>query len=143
MSTETRATKAVEQSEQVRDEWIAAVDSLYREAESWAREQGWTTSRRRCSLEEPRLGPYQVWRLSVRTPEGRIVFRPVARYIVGATGRFDVIAPPSRYASMMMGRQTNGTWQIHPFGDSEIAQPWSKSNFIELVRTMIESAHKK
>jgi hypothetical protein len=139
MSTETQPIDAVKQTEQIRDEWITAVDHLYREVEGWAKVQGWTTKRRPVVLEEKRLGRYEVWKLTVRTNEGPIRLLPVARYVIGAMGRVDLVAPPARDPSQMICRSDDGSWQIHPFGDSEIATPWSEEKLVELTKTLIRS----
>ena len=135
MSIEISALEMVERSVQLRDEWIADVDSLYREAESWAKAQGWTTRRRWASIEESKFGCYSIGRLLVESPVGRLDFRPVARFVIGGFGLIDLVTPPSRQPSRMMVRQGDGKWLIHPFGDSEISTLWSEMSFTEVVRS--------
>jgi hypothetical protein len=140
MSTEIRESDLVEQSHEVRDEWIAAVDALYRQAEIWAEGQRWQTQRKSIINNEKRLGTYEVWQLVVKTDQGRIVFRPVARDITGALGRIDLIARPSRFPTRMIGRLGPENWQIAPFGDSTVVTAWNEANFIDLMQNLIPSA---
>ena len=139
MSPEVRATDPAEGEEHVRDEWIAIVDALYRQVEGWAKAQEWATRRDPEWLEEDGLGRYQVWRLLVHAPEGRLVFKPMARLVFGAQGLIDLFVLPS-YDPMMLVRHDDGGWRIHSFEDTSESRPWAESTFVELAHEMFARA---
>ena len=84
MVQSTLPIKPVENWEQVRDEWVAAVERLTGDAESWARGQGWAARREPKTVMEDRLGQYAAPRLLIHSPAGRLLLDPIARYVPGA-----------------------------------------------------------
>jgi hypothetical protein len=53
--------------QQVRDEWIGAVEKLVEDAENWSKKQSWAVRRDMKSLTEESLGTYTVPRLLIHT----------------------------------------------------------------------------
>lgn len=68
--------RPVENWEQVRDEWVAAVEQLAAAAAAWAKKQDWAVRRDPKTITEDRLGSYTVPRLLIHAPEGRLSTRP-------------------------------------------------------------------
>ncbi len=139
MSTEVRATESVAGVVPIRDEWVAIVDALYHQVEGWAKALDWATRRDPEWFDEPGLGRYQVWRLLVHAPEGRLVFKPVARRVTGAQGLIDLFVLPS-YDPMLLVRHDDGEWRIHSFADTSDSRPWAESTFVALAREMFARA---
>jgi hypothetical protein len=139
MSIASSSVEFAENWEQVRDEWIADLDALFRQIEAWADAQGWTTRRLPVMMEADPQGPYPASRLLVRAAGGKLEFKPIARYVTAATGLIDLRAIPSRDATRMMARQDDGRWLIHPFGDTGISTPWTQAGFLETALAMFAS----
>jgi hypothetical protein len=59
----------VENWEQVRDEWVAAVTALVAQIESWAQGTDWATRQYPKSITEDRLGTYTVPQLLTQLPQ--------------------------------------------------------------------------
>jgi hypothetical protein len=138
MTPSTLPKKPVENWEQVRDEWVAAVEGFVRDVESWCAKQDWAVRRDPKRIEEDRLGAYVVPRLLIHTPAGRLVLEPVARYVPGALGVVDLTIMPS-YDSLMISR-TDAGWQLHSGGPDEAPRPWSEQTFAEAVERLTRSA---
>jgi hypothetical protein len=131
-------TKPVKNWEQVRDEWVAAVEQLVGETEAWAQAQGWATRRDPKTATEYRLGAYTVPQLLIHAPAGRLILDPIARYVPGALGVVEFCALPS-YDSMRLGRTADG-WFLQPDGEGETPRPWSEAIFRETSLRLLESA---
>ncbi len=138
MASSTLPVKPVENWEQVRDEWIAAVDALLRDAEAWSRKQDWAVRRDPKTITEDRLGQYTVPRLLIHGVEGRLLLDPVARFVVGATGLIDFCVLPS-YDAVAIVRTETG-WQMHPPGVDDPPRPWSEQAFVEMARELLRAA---
>src|SRR5258707_4154416 len=85
-------------SEQTRkdvESWLALINDLTREVESWAADRHWAVHREEKTVRESRLGEYVVPVLSVLAPAGRVQLDPVARHVAGGDGRIDLLAWPS------------------------------------------------
>src|SRR5262245_9886124 len=115
MTQSTLPRKPVENWEQVRDEWVAAVEQLVRDAETWSQGQGWAVRKEPKTITEDRLGSYTVPRLLIHASSGRLLLDPVARYIPGATGLVDLYVLPS-YDPVLVPRSADG-WHLLPGGD--------------------------
>ena len=138
MTQSTLPKKPVENWEQIRDDWIAAVDQLVREAESWSQKQNWAVRREPKTVVEDRLGTYTVPRLLIHSTTGRLLLDPVARYIPGGLGLVDLSVLPS-YDSVMIPRTEDG-WYLHPISEEGSRRPWSEQAFLDTARQLVESA---
>lgn len=138
MTQSVLPTKAVENWEGVRDEWIAAVEQLVGDAEVWARNQDWAVRRDAKSIREDRLGQYTVPRLLIHATDGRLLLDPVARYVPGATGVVDLYVLPS-YDAAMISRADDG-WRLHPMDADDVPQHWSEETFVHTVLQLLAAA---
>ena len=127
----------VENGEAQRDEWVAAVEQIVSDAEAWATEQKWFVHRDRKTITEDPIGSYEVPVLMIRTPAGRLVLEPGARYVGGATGRIDLSAFPS-YEYVLIVR-TDAGWHfvINP---PTLDRPWSKEAFLDIATELAKKA---
>jgi hypothetical protein len=131
-------TKAVDNWEGVRDEWVAAVEQLVGEAEVWAHTRDWAVRREAKTIREDRLGQYTVPRLLIHATAGRLLLDPVARYVPGAMGVVDLYVLPS-YDAVMISR-SDGGWQLHPIGADDEPQPWSEETFVHTALQLLATA---
>ena len=128
-------TKPLENWEQVRDEWIGAVEQLVEDAENWSQKQSWAVRRDMKSVTEDRLGTYTVPRLLIHTMDGRLLLDPIAGTVPGARGVVDFYAMPS-YDSIFIPRTETG-WHFvsDTFANLE---PWSEKNFVKTAIKLLE-----
>ena len=134
MSTAIRPKNPVENWEQVRDEWVAAVEALIKDTESWAQHQGWGTLREPKQITEDRLGTYEVPRLLIHDLFGRLVLDPTARFVMGVEGLVDLYVIPS-WESEMIARTLEGWFLILDDADGP-RLPWSESVLVEAVKRL-------
>jgi hypothetical protein len=121
-----------------RDEWVAEVRRLVAEAEEWSQRQGWAVRRDEKTITETGLGRYSVPVLLIQTPRGRLLLDPIARHIVGASGRIDLCGLPS-YDPTPIVREADG-WQFKSLEKEEYSRPWSEEAFVDLVGGLTEAA---
>ena len=131
-------TKAVDNWEVIRDEWVASVEQLVGDAEVWARKQDWAVRRDAKTIQEDRLGQYTVPRLLIHATAGRLLLDPVARYVAAALGVVDLYVLPS-YDAVMISRADDG-WRLHPIGADEVPQPWSEEAFVHTALQLLATA---
>ena len=131
-------TKAVENWEGVRDEWVAAVEQLVGDAEGWAHKHDWAVRREPKIIQEDRLGQYTVPRLLIHATAGRLLLDPVARYVPGALGVVDLYVLPA-YDAVMVSRTDDG-WRLHPIGADDVPQTWSEESFVQTALQLLATA---
>lgn len=122
----------------VRDEWVAAVEALSRQVESWAAERDWAVKRDAKTVAESFLGAYEVPRLLIHSTEGRLLLDPVARYAVGTDGLVDLCVLPSYDAAILTRRA--GGWYVRPPQANGRPRPWSKEVFFDTARRLVRAA---
>jgi hypothetical protein len=93
-------------------EWLHAVDGLAGNTESWAKELGWVTKRVQRRLSETLLGTYGTPQLLMHAAPNLYVLDPVARFVPGAAGAFDLSVQPSFY-TISLYRDFGGVWYAH------------------------------
>jgi hypothetical protein len=108
-------------------------------AEGWSRESGWQARRVERKLKESLLGEYAVSQLQFFADQALFVLDPVARFVPGACGAFDLSVQPS-FEVTSVYRSFNGMWHIHAAGPRGAArrEPWNRDSFrkaVEALRT--------
>lgn len=135
MATSTEQPRnPVENWEQVRDEWVAALESLVAETETWAHQQDWGTLRESKTITEDRLGPYEVPRLLIHGMFGRILLDPVARFVPGVEGLVDLFRIPS-WDGLLIARTRDGWFLIHEDAEGP-RSPWTEETLVEAARRL-------
>jgi hypothetical protein len=134
---ETLSWPSVENAEAVREEWIAAVEQVISDAETWAREQHWFVHRGPKTITEDPIAPYEVSTLLIQAPAGRFVLEPRGRYIIGATGQIELSVFPS-YESVLIVRNDAG-WHF-VIDRPTLDGPWSKEAFLEILSELAKKA---
>jgi len=92
-----------------RDQWIRAVDALYRTIEKLLGNIPNVTVRREVkTIQEEEVGEYRVRQLLLRVGDEEVIFSPKGINIVGASGRIDVVG---ELGTGTIVQQSNG-WRI-------------------------------
>ena len=138
MSRAASAPKRVENAEQVRDEWVAALHQFMNQAQQWAERQGWGVLREVKALEDEGFGPYEAPQLLIHDTFGRVLLDPAARFVSGADGVIDFFAIPS-WDGLMIAR-FGGEWAlIHEDADGP-RSPWTEPVFVETTKLLATKA---
>jgi hypothetical protein len=124
--------RPVENWEQKRDEWVVEVERLVSEAETWAQAEGWLTHREARTLTEELIGSYTVPSLRIHHPAATLLLEPVARYVVGASGRVDLAVFPS-YDKLLIVRGDDGGWRFASASREDFEEPWTRDDFVRLA----------
>lgn len=127
MAQQTLPRRPVENWEAQRDAWVQKVESTVRQAEEWARKQDWSIRRDTKTITEDLIGPYEVPVLLIHTPRGRLLFDPIARYVIGAEGRIDFCAMPSYDPIMLI--KTGNSWEFESVSRRDLHLAWSEAAF--------------
>jgi hypothetical protein len=96
----------------VLSEWEQAVEALVENTESWVKELGWVTKRVQKRLSETLLGTYEIPQLLMHAAPYLYVLDPVARFVPGAAGAFELSVQPSFY-TISIYRDDGGVWHAH------------------------------
>lgn len=125
-------------SQRVRDDWLAWVNRIVKDVEAWAHARQWATHRDVKEIEEEPFGRYEAPFLRVRTPNGEVYVDPVAlRIMGGGDGRVDLQGWPSLRRVLLI-RKDEG---IELLGESgallqKLDRPWSADTFVALAREL-------
>jgi hypothetical protein len=96
----------------VRAEWESAANGLIEQVEVWAAECKWVTRRERKKLSEMLIGEYMLDQLYLHAEGNLYIVDPLARFIPGGLGAFDLSIQPSFYVSSIY-RHRDGEWYLH------------------------------
>lgn len=96
----------------VLDEWRHAIKTVEDQAEAWAAEAGWRSRRIKKEISESLIGTYTAPQLLIYAEPNLYVLDPLARFIPGGQGSFDLAIQPS-YHTTSLFRDDNGTWFVH------------------------------
>jgi hypothetical protein len=126
----------IENWQEIHDEWVAEAQRLIQEASTSAEKRGWAVKRDQKNITEEVIGTYEAPSLLIHTPKGRLLFEPIARYVLGAEGRFDFCVMPS-YDSIPLVKTDNG-WVFYTTSRMDLNLPWSEQAFetvaVELLK---------
>jgi len=120
----------------VRTEWLQSIGRMYEQAEGWAQNHEWGVLRDTKHLSDMFLGEYDAPVLLVHTPQGRVIFDPVARFVSGADGLVDLGGYPSFDNATMVAR-TGDQWRLEPRRFDEPQQEWSEKTFVNTVGSLL------
>jgi hypothetical protein len=128
------ATELQTPSDELRRDWLQALDELTGRIETWAADQGWKVHREAKTLSEKHLGEYTTERLEIDTPygpAGRLVVEPVARAVYGSEGMVDFYAWATRNTVRLL--RENGGWRVRTESEIDWPHPWGPETFVELA----------
>jgi hypothetical protein len=135
-TTTTKASKDERAKE--RGEWLALVNELLDEIESWAVARKWPTHREKKPAYESELGKYTLPVLTILAPTGPIRVDPVARFVAGADGRVDLLGWPTMNR-MRLIRQGDA-WVMKPEYGMKWRGAWGEGAFARLVERLNPAA---
>jgi hypothetical protein len=120
-------------------EWTKVSEDLITNTESWAREFGWITRRVEKRLSETLLGSYTMSQMLMHAPPYLYALDPVARFVAGAAGAFDLSIQPSYYMTSLY-RDYDGVWYAHyevgQAANSGSREPWNRDTFRKCVEEL-------
>lgn len=123
----------------VLQEWERAADGLVASTESWAQELGWVTRRVEKRLSETFLGTYKIPQLLMHAAPNLYVLDPVARFVPGAAGAFELSIQPS-FSTAGLSRDFGGIWYAHHGVGQEMnngkRDVWSKDTLRRCVEEL-------
>jgi hypothetical protein len=93
-------------------EWLHEARGLINQVEAWAKDFGWVTRRQEKKLNELLLGEYTLDQLYMHAEGSLYILDPIARFIPGGLGAFDLSIQPSFYITSIY-RHMDGGWYIH------------------------------
>ena len=123
--------------QQVRDQWVAALEQMAGNVERWATENDWDFKRDTKEIVEDEIGAYEVPVVRVQTMQGRIYFDPTARFVGAAEGRIEIVAAPSFFQLVLA--KVDCAWRF--FSEEEMqdmGQPWTYEGFTQVVTDLLK-----
>ena len=105
--------------------------------QQWCKDQGWEVFAFNKEVHEQDLGSYSVPYLQIHVGPTRLHIDPVARQIINANGRVDVMSMPSldRFTLIRHGDQ----WRVYDANVLELG-PLDQNQFIKLVSDLAQAA---
>jgi len=81
-------------------EWVSSIAGLYAEISGWISEyienETIKISRSKITINDERLGPYEVSTLEISAGAKQVILEPKARYLIGAGGLIDLKSIPNK-----------------------------------------------
>jgi hypothetical protein len=124
--------------DEVRDNWVASVNDLAHDVESWAREHGWEITQTPHEQKELRVGTYTIPYMEIDGPDGKVMLEPIARYHPDADGRVDLFAWPSHYRVQLLRKEGQG-WFIKTDSGLNWPFPWGKDTFLSVAEELMKA----
>jgi hypothetical protein len=94
----------------VLDEWMHAIGTVEKQAEEWSAEAGWRSRRVNKKISESLVGTYQAPQLLIFAEPNLYVLDPLARFIPGGQGSFDLAVQPSYYTTSLYRVETRSAY---------------------------------
>ena len=121
-----------------REEWVQAVRELCDTISAWCQSIGWPVREEVKTITEKELGTYEAPALIVDCPDGEIRVDPIARRVIRAEGRVDLLSYPTLHRMMLL--RIHGQWTVKTDSGINWPQPWNESTFVNLAQEMISAA---
>lgn len=102
----------IEDPEAVKREWLGRLEALVRDVKGWAEAAGWRTRRITKTVNERRLGKYEVPVLLMEKDAVEVVLNPVARLVPGSAGAVDLYLSPA-YDDIASLNFEGDHWVVH------------------------------
>lgn len=123
----------------IRAEWLDAIHQIESQAEGWANKDGWRTRRVAKKMSESLLGKYEAPQLLIYAEPNLYVLDPVARFVLGAQGSFDLAIQPSYYTTSVY-RGDDGQWYTHLDAGKDVSGgqrvPWNEKAFLAGIQQL-------
>jgi len=108
-------------------DWVDEIEKIVDQAKFWAEARGWAVSADEKQISEDIIGTYEAPRLLIHSPRARFLLDPVARYVVGASGRLDLCVLPSYDAVLLV--KTDKGWRFVSTSRRDLNLAWSEKSF--------------
>jgi hypothetical protein len=119
--------------------WRMALGELGFKLSKWLdapiKKQVVTLARNRKEIVEELLGSYPVNTWIVTIGGRRVVFDPIATYVVGGFGRVDVVGPAASFK--LIREKDDGHWSLVDPSDPRLAIPLTKEVFEKILLAAI------
>jgi hypothetical protein len=124
------------------EEWKAEIETLYSRIEGWLSEMKDPPriTRRPITINERISGPYSVDELFIEGESGQLAVRPVARWVLGADGRVDLIGTEGPEMLIRL-RERDGWYYLaprFPFVGTADLRPLDGESFRKLVGAFLQ-----
>jgi hypothetical protein len=116
-------------------EWVAETNEIVQQASDWAKANAWDTLTDQKVITEDPIGKYEVPRLLIHRTDGKLLLDPIARYVVGAAGRFELCVIPS-YDSVVLVKTDTG-WRFYSTTREGFDLPWSADTFTKVCNELV------
>lgn len=120
-------------------EWIGAIGAIEEQAEGWSTEAGWRSRRVNKRISESLIGTYEAPQLLVYAEPNLYVLDPLARFVPGGQGSFDLAVQPS-YQTTSLYRDDAENWYVHLEVRNGVSrgrrEEWSKDAFYKCVEQL-------
>jgi len=93
-------------------EWMHAIETVEKQTEEWSAEAGWRSRRVNKQISESLIGTYNAPQLLIFAEPNLYALDPVARFIPGGQGSFDLAIQPSYYTTSLY-RDDSGNWYVY------------------------------
>lgn len=120
----------------VREEWLAATETLIGQCEAWALKLDWATRRIPKKIDEAFLGEYETHQLLVHLLSGRVIIDPITRFVGGGEGLVDIYAFPSMASRSLVRRERQ--WKLLPTTGTGKPREWNEVLFKQSVEALIQ-----
>jgi len=117
--------------------WVADLDLLLSQVESWCEEQGWPHKRQDKVLRERLLGPYEVEQLRFHTGQAGLMLDPIARFVPGGLGLVDLYVLPTLDSVIILRTDDGWVLQVERPGSVQVL-PWTKEQFGAAVNELMK-----
>ena len=87
------------------------MNKIAQQASDWVKANAWDTLTDQRVITEDLIGKYEAPRLLIHRPDGKLLLDPIARYVVGVAGRFELCIIPS-YDSILLIKTDSG-WRFY------------------------------
>ena len=112
MTTRKKPDKRVDDSGELRDDWLKVLTDLTNQVRSWAEELDWSTRQVTKKMKDSRLGAYEAPALLMQKETIRVLLDPIARFTPGADGVVDLYLMPA-YDDIASLYRVDGEWRLH------------------------------
>jgi hypothetical protein len=112
--------------------WVTRANELAAMISDWSRLEGWTIESETKLLSEKGIGDFQVPRLEITMPEGRVIFEPIGRTFGGGL-RIDLEGWPTLSRVKVMGDD----WRIITDSNVPLRVPWNRESFVQLAHDLV------
>ena len=116
--------------------WRDAVRALFKTVRDWSEQEGWLVEASEASIYEEGAGQYTLHILTVCLSSGRVHLEPVARDVLGAQGRVDIIGWPSLTRVMLLRK--GETWKVKTEMGPAWPKSWGRETFVELAQLLVD-----